>query len=331
MKKAKTDLLVKSNELIKASYVLSVIEHRLVGLAICDAREQEKGLREFEHLVIKPSRYADMYGVTMDAAYKALKEAADSLFERQVTFMDSYKGIARKRKTRWVSEIAYLENHAELYLIFAPAIVDEITRLEEQFTEYLLKLTANFESQYSYRLFDLIKQWNLDKVKEIPVFEIDRLRLQFGLSETEYARIDNFKRKILDKAISEINKHTDIIIDYTQIKSGRVVTGFKFEVKRKPSKLTVKDAMVEKNTPIVTSIIGSSKAGWQVKGLSDKQIDKIKIYEQEFVDANVSKLSTNDRRSYSEIFESWRVLLKNPVTVGTFHKVQEILERQAIS
>ncbi|MFK5173328.1 RepB family plasmid replication initiator protein, partial [Propionibacterium freudenreichii] len=90
----------------------------------------------------------------------------------QVTFRDTYEGDPRKRKTRWVSEIAYIENKAELQLIFAPAIVDEITKLEEQFTEYYLKMTANFDSQYSYRLFELVKQWNLNKVKEIPNFDL---------------------------------------------------------------------------------------------------------------------------------------------------------------
>lgn len=229
------------------------------------------------------------------------------------------KGIHEKRKTRWVSEIAYIENKAELQLIFAPAIVDEITKLEEQFTEYYLKMTANFDSQYSYRLFELVKQWNLNKVKEIPDFDLSTLREQFGLEKHEYERLDNFKKKVLDKAVKEINDHTDINISYSQIKSGRVITGFKFNVKRSGNNL--KDV-----TP--TTFKESSKLLWQTKGLTDAQIKKIAVYQKEFIDANTSKMSPNDRRDYPEIFEDWKAMLKDPKQVSTFHKVQELLDRK---
>jgi plasmid replication initiation protein len=319
MTKALNPKVVKSNELIKASYSMDLVEHRLIGLAIYTARESNKGLRKFEHLVIKPNTYAKIFNVSLDAAYKALKDAAEKLFERQVTFRDTYEGDPRKRKTRWVSEIAYIENKAELQLIFAPAIVDEITKLEEQFTEYYLKMTANFDSQYSYRLFELVKQWNLNKVKEIPNFDLSTLREQFGLEKHEYERLDNFKKKVLDKAVKEINDHTDINISYSQIKSGRVITGFKFNVKRSGNNL--KDV-----TP--TTFKESSKLLWQTKGLTDAQIKKIAVYQKELIDANTNKISPNDHRDYPEIFEDWKAMLKDPKQVNTFHKIQELLDRK---
>ena len=298
---------------------MDLVEHRLINLAICKARESNKGLRKFEHLSIKPSVYAEIFDVSIDAAYKALRDAAEKLFERQVTFRDSYNGDPRKRKTRWVSEIAYIENTAELQLIFAPAIVDEITALEEKFTEYFLKMVANFDSQYSYRLFELVKQWNLNKVKEIPQFNLSTLREQFGLEENEYERLDNFKKKVLDKAVKEINKYTDVNISYSQIKSGRTVTGFKFDVKRKQNSI--------KDVSSTASRI-PSRSSWQVNGLTDAQIKKLAIYQKEFIDANTSKMSPNDRRDYPDIFEDWKTLLKDPKQVNTFHKIQELLDRK---
>ena len=67
---------------------------------------------------------------------------------------------------------------------------------------------------------------------------------------------------------------------------------------------------------------------WQLKGLSDAQIKKIGVYKQEFIDANTSKISPNDRRGYDEIFESWEPLLKDPNQVKNFKIVQDLLERK---
>ena len=66
------------------------------------------------------------------------------------------------------------------------------------------------------------------------------------------------------------------------------------------------------------------------RGWSDAyaQIKKIGVYKQEFIDANTSKISPNDRRGYDEIFESWQPMLKDPNQVKNFKIVQDLLERK---
>ena len=57
-----------------------------------------------------------------------------------------------------------------------------------------------------------------------------------GILPDEYSRINNFKAKVLDLAMSEINEKTDMNVEYTQIKKGRVVSGFQFTIKDKNKK-----------------------------------------------------------------------------------------------
>lgn len=45
---------------------------------------------------------------------------------------------------------------------------------------------------------------------------------------------------------------------------------------------------------------------------------------KEFLDANSSLLASNDSRSYDEVFNSWRVLLKDPTSVKKFKNIQNI-------
>ena len=117
-------------------------------------------------------------------------------------------------------------------------------------------------------------------------------------------------------AINEINEKTDLTVSYTQEKRGRTITGFKFTVRTKDKP---KDAIIHQRDPhTIDAFTGQTDTesknipSWQLKGLSDAQIKKIGVYKQEFIDANTSKISPNDRKGYDEIFESWEPLLKDP-------------------
>lgn len=46
----------------------------------------------------------------------------------------------------------------------------------------------------------------------------------------------DFKKRILDMAVAEINEHTDIEVKYEQQKQGRKIVGFTFSFKQKNDK-----------------------------------------------------------------------------------------------
>ena len=54
-----------------------------------------------------------------------------------------------------------------------------------------------------------------------------------GLSDDEYKAMCDFKKRVLDLAVNEINEKTDLTVSYTQEKRGRTITGFKFTVRTK--------------------------------------------------------------------------------------------------
>lgn len=91
---------------------------------------------------------------------------------------------------------------------------------------------------------------------------------------------------------------------------------------------TIDENIIQPNSKFPTRF---KKPSWQTKGLTDAQIKKIAVYQKEFIDANTSKISPNDRRDYPEIFEDWKAMLKDPKQVNTFHKIQELLDRKKIN
>lgn len=226
------DLIVKDNALINASYNLDLVEQRLVLLAIIEARQTGKGINANDALTVHASSYIKNFGVEKHTAYAVLKDACKVLFERRFTYQSlTEKGNIKTTQSRWVSEISYIDNEASVSLIFSPAVIPLITRLEERFTSYELKQVSQLTSRYATRLYELLIAWR--SIGNTPVFDIYEFRQQLGVGEDEYNRSDNFKRRVLDIAISQINMFTDIDVEIQQHKKGRSLSGFSFSFKQK--------------------------------------------------------------------------------------------------
>ena len=258
------ELVVKSNRLNTAIQNLSLSEIRLIQLAIIDSREQNKGLSANVPLRIDASRYVDAFGTSKQTAYEILLEAETNLFERRFSFLDEREN---KVKSRWISQVTYLEGEGSIEIIFTPAVVNEITRIdgvEQFFTKYTLEQTAPLGSVYSVRLYELLIQWR--EAKKTPLFNLDTFRGQLGLELEEYKRMSDFKRRVLDMAIKEINDKTDLNVSYEQEKRGKEIIGFKFKVLEKKK---FKSAKLKNVRDVNTSDM------FTVEGLNDKQLGRI--------------------------------------------------------
>ena len=177
-------LVVKDNALVNASYDLDLVEQRLVLLAIVEARESGKGINANDPLVIHAESYINQFKVHRNTAYQALKDACKCLFARQFSYQEEKdNGTVRNVTSRWVSQIAYNDNEASVDLIFAPAVVPFITRLEERFTKYELEQVSNLKSAYSIRLYELLIQWR--SIGRTPVIRLDEFRKKVGVLDNE--------------------------------------------------------------------------------------------------------------------------------------------------
>jgi plasmid replication initiation protein len=225
------DLVVKTNRLNQAFQMLTLAELHIVQLAIVDARETGTGLTTNQPLRINAMRYAEVFNTTRQNAYQRMKSAEDTLFNRRFSYFDDEGKLI---KSRWIQQVRYLDDEGAIELVFTLAVVDGISRIDgaqEFFTQYLLSQTAKLTSVYSARLYELLIQWK--SVGKTPVFELVHFREQLGLKVTEYQTMSNFKTRVLDPAIKQINEHTDITVTYEQQKQGRVITGFSFNFKHK--------------------------------------------------------------------------------------------------
>ncbi|MEK5745669.1 RepB family plasmid replication initiator protein, partial [Acinetobacter variabilis] len=66
-----------------------------------------------------------------------------------------------------------------------------------------------------------------------PIIELAEFRQKIGVLDDEYTRMGNFKDRVLNLAIAQINEHTDINVQCQQHKKGRNISGFSFTFKLK--------------------------------------------------------------------------------------------------
>jgi plasmid replication initiation protein len=230
----KKEWVVKSNRMVEASYRLTLVEQQIVLFAICRAREEQRGLAADSPVTIAAKDFAAMFGTEEGGnVYGQLKEAIDTLYKRDVWLHDIHPetGKPRVTKTRWISTASYIDGAGAIQIIFAPLVIPYITRLETEFTAYRLEKIGKLSSGYAVRLYELLLQYLSLGKREL---EIDWLKKILQVPES-YSRIDNFKHKVIDVSVDQINAHTDITTSYTQRKTGRNVTHLNFKIDAKES------------------------------------------------------------------------------------------------
>lgn len=208
----------KDNALITAAYTLNLVEKRMVLLASALANSADP----VNGLTIRAEQYARAYEVTKEAAYAALQEACETLFERRVTL---YKG-RDKTVTRWISFITYKKGQGEVEIGFSTKVIPFLYELKNNYTFFGLDQIAKLTSIHAVRLYELIIQWR--STRKTPMIELATFRGQLGIQPDEYPRMTDFKRRVLDTALKQINDLTDITVKYEQHKRGRSISGFSF-------------------------------------------------------------------------------------------------------
>lgn len=107
---------------------------------------------------------------------------------------------------------------------------------EDGYIRYRLRYTKDMKSQYSIRLYSMLRDW-LNKGSY--TVSISKLREDLGATEKSYKAFKEFRKWAIDPAVAEINKLSDLKVSYTKIKKGRSITDICFKISLKPTQKTI--------------------------------------------------------------------------------------------
>lgn len=238
--KDNNDLVVKSNSLATASYTLTVSEFRILQMIFAEvSKEKSSDVFDASHeFRVYAKDYASLFKLSDNTAYESLKDSANRLFNRYFSFYV----LARKEdiKLRWVQKVIYSEDNGYIGLQLTNDVLAMVGRSSCYFTKYKIKQITGLTSIYALKLYEIISSYS-GMGGKTPIIKINELRGVLGVDKDEYTRMDNFKARVMDIAVNQINEHTNYQIKYHQHKKGRSIYGFSF------SFLELKEKIVERD------------------------------------------------------------------------------------
>ena len=83
-------------------------------------------------------------------------------------------------------------------------------------------------STYSIRIYELLKSYAFTKHHN---FELEQLKKTLGCEH--YTRFPDFRRKVIEVAVKEINQYTDLEVSWRPITKGKKVIEIDFSIKQR--------------------------------------------------------------------------------------------------
>jgi plasmid replication initiation protein len=216
----------KSNYLVEASYKLTLQEQRLILACLGKVNSRYEIPKTIS---ITAMEYSEMMGIEIKNAHRELYKAANKLYERSITVSDPEK----VEQFRWIQKkVTYLKGDGRITLTWSDDVIKYISQLKRRFTTYKLQHSANLQSVYSIRLYELLMQFNSTSER---IIHLEDFRKSLQL-EDKYESYKDLNRRVLKPAIKELNASSDLTIKFETIKKGKniKVLVFDFEQKKQP-------------------------------------------------------------------------------------------------
>lgn len=314
------DLIVKANVVVEASYYLSTVEHRLVLSALAQIPKNVPVSDQVVYFV-SVKDFIEL-GSSAGNASRDLHEAVKKLYNREIVFLEN----GFKVSTRWLQQkaIKHKDTDSIVGIRFSTPLLPYLSNMSKNFTKYFKRDIVGVNSAYTIRFYEMICQYRSVGKRTLSLEDLRRF-LDLG---DKYPNPADLKRRVIDVAVSEINKKSPMKVEYKITKVGRKYSHLELTFRDERKAIKSKDANLLE--AIEDAKLG--KPSWMKNGLSDGQIKKIGIHKKDFIDANnsVEMLTAggaSSRCDYPAIWSSWSTLLSNPETVCKFKQVQEILDR----
>lgn len=222
----------QSNELIEASYkIASIGEGRLIRMLIAQITPDDEDFKTYRIGITDFSRF---FGLSKESnsVYELIKKSADELAGRRIMLEKNGNWL----RLNWLSYAEYTKGSGYIEVRFDKALKPYLLGLKGYFTQYELEKVVNFKSGYAMRLFELLKkeQFKADgKGYFKRSFEYDEFRTLVGIDKSEYREFSDFRKRVIDSSVKEINANPDIsIIKVDYPKTGRKVSHIVFHCEK---------------------------------------------------------------------------------------------------
>mgnify|MGYP002529357588 CR=1 FL=1 len=242
--------VVKANSIIqKSRYKLSVAEQKTIAYICSMIKPIEEGAQFQLEYTFDIRKYCRICGLAYDSGknYSDIKAILQSLSDKSMWLKQGDEEVL----VRWLAKIRTNKKKGTVYIKVDEDLVPYLFGLKKQFTQYQLLDILAMKSAYSIRIYELLKSYAGLKKK---VFELDDLKQKLMVEDiSSYERFPDFRRKVLDVSVNEINALTALNVSYEPIFKGRKVVKIQFNMKVKRASdyteaMAAAESIIDKNS-----------------------------------------------------------------------------------
>lgn len=305
-------LVVKSNDLIEASYKLTLGEQRVI---LNLASQIKKDDVEFKIYRIKINELRQLLEIKNNSYYKDIKNITKELMKKVFSIHRNENVL----QISWLSSAEYISGEGVVELCFDPKLKPFLLQLKERFTSYSLEYVNGLKSSYSIRIYELLKQYQRIGHR---VMSIDEIRAKIGIEENEYKLYHQIKQRVILTAYKELKEKCDIYFEFEEIKDVRKVSSIKFIIypnlknatkkmkeENKPFELTQNNA----NNSDVLYIIEQFKilSGEELhingarKLIEEKGMEKVQYYLENFNKLNMDNIDNKAGLFFNAVMDEY--------------------------
>jgi plasmid replication initiation protein len=237
-------IVTQSNHLVEARYNLSLGEQRLILAMIAKIQPDDEDFKPYR---VSIGELADFLCVAKGSAYHECKKITKSLLGRVLEITET----GRLLQTHWVSSADYIDGTGIVNLSFDPLLKPYLLQLKGNFTSCKFEMLLRFKSQYTMRMYTLLKQYDQLKKREI---ELGQLREMLGLRKDQYKLYANFKTDLLKPVQDELKDKSDLYFEFDEIKYGRSVGAIRFRIFTKKTIESTSDKVLTNVAPIASAL-----------------------------------------------------------------------------
>lgn len=230
----------QSNHLIESPYAqeFSPLELKTFEYAKAYVKEEdyEKHFQKQRNkeYVLKAKEVAAIYGTSVSSVSHSLEETSKRLIKKGLHLRKVKEdGSVEFAMSNIIPNAEYKngEYRFELNYKIIPYLLENKANYKAGFTEYLLHHILSLKSSYAMKIYQLLYQYKNIQAKNGYKFrkiQLEELKKQMGI-EGKYSEYANFRIRILEPSVKQINNSTDMKLEYSTIKHGNKVDQIEFK------------------------------------------------------------------------------------------------------
>lgn len=222
--------VVQANSLIGGRQALKLNSAKLIRSAIMQVVRDDEELKPY---TITVRELAGLFGVPANNIYRDIEDITNDIISNPVYIRETSSGrTVRFAKIPWVTRCEYKADTG-VFLKLNGELKPFLVNLKEHYTQYTLQEVLSMKSVYAIRIYEMLQSRIMGRTlpkKGMDVeISVQEIRECCGC-ENKYPAFGNLKIKVIDRAVSEINRVTVIRVGYSYRKKGRNVTAVVFHV-----------------------------------------------------------------------------------------------------